>query len=438
MILITVYRTGKSIIILELMALICVISILLMPSIGYTYFHINFPPAVYYDYVMKIEPQKYFNFSIPVSSAYCFGLLWPTFKKNNLMIDYQEIIRNIRKRLEFDKVGFILVIIGTVAFYLKSIVSPALNFVIHIIYLFSFSGFLYLFYTNKSTYRTLVLVFILLSVISYTLNSGMFTILAFMGAVISSILLLGSKATFFKKIIIFIFAFFLLYFTQLTKMSFRKKLSTSTIELARGKLILNELKNNLKIVSQLDMDPVYLYPLYLRLNQSYYLQLVMNKIPRQMPFDNGSRLFMTIASSLVPRLFWKDKPKSGGIENMSYYTNMPIKDFTVNVGPVGEAYGSFGPNGAILAIFLLGLFISNVFYLIIKAGTRNGIIILWLPILFMEIFYSFENDHLGIFNSLLKSGLVIFILYRLFPAIFKVNANYKIVKNNFISQKSKF
>lgn len=157
-----------------------------------------------------------------------------------------------------------------------------------------------------------------------------------------------------------------------------------------------------------------------------------------MPFDNGSRLFMTIASSLVPRLFWKDKPKSGGIENMSYYTNMPIKDFTVNVGPVGEAYGSFGPNGAILAIFLLGLFISNVFYLIIKAGTRNGIIILWLPILFMEIFYSFENDHLGIFNSLLKSGLVIFILYRLFPAIFKVNANYKIVKNNFISQKSKF
>ena len=48
---------------------------------------------------------------------------------------------------------------------------------------------------------------------------------------------------------------------------------------------------------------------------------------------------------------------AGGQYNMKYYTGLVIEGWSTNVGPVGEAYGSFGVTGGIMYMFCLGLFI---------------------------------------------------------------------------------
>jgi hypothetical protein len=64
-----------------------------------------------------------------------------------------------------------------------------------------------------------------------------------------------------------------------------------------------------------------------------------------------------MASAFVPRFLWADKPMAGGIANMKYYTGYTIKGYTTNVGPLGEAYGSFGVTGGVVFMMVLGTFI---------------------------------------------------------------------------------
>ncbi len=57
-------------------------------------------------------------------------------------------------------------------------------------------------------------------------------------------------------------------------------------------------------------------------------------------------------------LFWPDKPMAGGKYNMKYYTGINIVGWSTNVGPLGEAWGSFGKVGGIIYMFFIGFIYS--------------------------------------------------------------------------------
>ena len=126
------------------------------------------------------------------------------------------------------------------------------------------------------------------------------------------------------------------------------------------------------------------------------------------------------ASAFVPRFLWPDKPEAGGKFNMEFYTGYRIVGWSTNVGPLGEAYGSFGVTGGIVYMFFLGLFIRWMYVLVFKAARNVPLLICWLPVFFFQIISSAETDSLQIFNSLIKASFFVWLLYKFLPSWFGV------------------
>ena len=176
--------------------------------------------------------------------------------------------------------------------------------------------------------------------------------------------------------------------------------------------------------------PEALFPVYYRTNQGFNIGLVMRRFPAVKDFDNGSKLSIDFASTFVPRFLWPDKPMAGGVYNMKYYTGLVIDGWSTNVGPVGEAYGSFGVTGGIFYMFCLGLFIRWAYQQVFRVSRRIPLLILWMPVLFYQVTYSAENDSLQILNSLMKSAFLIFILYKALPTLFGIGRHLNKAKQS--------
>jgi hypothetical protein len=144
----------------------------------------------------------------------------------------------------------------------------------------------------------------------------------------------------------------------------------------------------------------------------------MRRIPQYQEFDNGSRLFLSLASAFIPRFLWPDKPEAGGKFNMRYYTGYTIVGWSTNVGPLGEAYGSFGASGGIIFMIILGFFMRWSYGYVFALARDKPLLIFWIPVLFYQVTYSAETDTLQILNSLLKTAFFIWLLYKAFPRHF--------------------
>jgi hypothetical protein len=146
----------------------------------------------------------------------------------------------------------------------------------------------------------------------------------------------------------------------------------------------------------------------------------MRRFPRIKQHDYGRNLLIAAASSFVPRFLWPDKPEAGGKFNMKYYANITLKGWSTNVGPLGEAYGSFGITGGIIFMLFLGLFVRWAYRKLFTLSRKIPLIICWIPVLFYQITYSAETDTLQILNSFIKSAFFVYILYKFLPEWFGV------------------
>ncbi|MBK6390612.1 MAG: hypothetical protein IPF70_08590 [Saprospiraceae bacterium] len=122
-------------------------------------------------------------------------------------------------------------------------------------------------------------------------------------------------------------------------------------------------------------------------------------------------------ASFIPRIFWPDKPTSGGKANMKYYANVFLDTTSMDVGPIGEGYGSFGKWGGILYMFFFGSFLSLSFRYFISLCKKYPLLIFWQPLVFYEVIYCMENDTMQAMNSLIKIGIILFILFEYFPIL---------------------
>ena len=162
------------------------------------------------------------------------------------------------------------------------------------------------------------------------------------------------------------------------------------------------------------------FPIYYRTNQGFNVALDIRRFPAVKPHDNGKNLMLAAASAFVPRVLWPNKPEAGGKFNMKYYANITLRGWSTNVGPLGEAYGSFGVTGGIIFMFCLGMFIRWAYYKLFSLSRKIPLLICWIPVLFYQITYSAETDTLQILNSLIKAAFFIWVLYKFLPGWFGV------------------
>ena len=317
-------------------------------------------------------------------------------------------------------VSLMILLLGVFSLIFSSIFPSALQYAFMLFYFSSFAGLLYVYFQPESGRRLLVVLLFSVIIIFEALNIGMFTVFAYMGITLFSFLVLGKKYGIVRKVSFLFLGIILLLFIQTVKQGYRKKLWDTNYKGNAIALFATVAKDELTNNSFTNWKTYY-FPIYYRTNQGFNLMTVMRRFPKKVEFDGGSQLFINIFSSFVPRVLWPDKPEAGGVANMKYYAGLKIKGWSTNVGPIGEAYASFGPRWGVVFMMLLALFIRFVYFVVFRYADTIPLLIFWIPVLFYQVTYSAEADTLQIFNSLIKSTFFIWLLYKFLPSWFARN-----------------
>ncbi len=297
----------------------------------------------------------------------------------------------------------------------------ALRFAFLLFFFAGFAGFLYVYYSKNFRWRKAVVSIFLAFILLATLNSGMFTVVAYMGLTLFSFFFVGRKAKLWKKLAVFLLGGFLLVVIQMVKPAFRAATWKEDYQGSKAALFASLFADK---VSNFSIESADLFfPVYYRTNQGFNVALVMRRFPSKHDFDYGSKVIVDIASALVPRFLWPDKPEAGGKFNMQYYAGLYIIGWSTNVGPLGEAYGSFGPMGGVFYMIFLALFIRLAYRHVFKLALKTPLLLFWIPVLFYQVTYSAETDTLQILNSILKASFFVWLLYKIKPDLFKIIAD---------------
>jgi len=406
---------GKGIVLREIIALHSCFVCLLMPLVGYTFFPRTNAIARIWVRYMPIPLEQYFSFCLPAVAGFVLALCWPLMNQK-----YTDHGPALQARLEKARgivqqkanIGLLLLVIGMLSFEGSNYLPAAVQFFFLLFYFAGFAGLLYVYYAKSFKYRKVVLFGFAIFILITTLNTGMFTIVAYMGMTLLSFFFLGQKTKLWKKLMFFAVAVFFLMVVQMVKPAFRAKIWKGDYQGNRALLFGNLFMDKLTNLNVESAD--VFFPVYYRTNQGFNVSLVMRRIPASQPHDNGSNLALALASAFVPRFLWPDKPEAGGKFNMAYYTGIKIVGWSTNIGPLGEAWGSFGTAG-ILFMVLLGLFIRFAYRTIFKISVKIPLLMFWLPVFFYQVTYSAETDTLQIFNFLVKASFFVFLLYKVKP-----------------------
>ncbi len=414
-------KLGKGLVLRELVVLHTIFITLVMPSVGYNVYNIdNFLARIFYRF-MLVPEGTYFGFVMPAVCAFSLSMCYPITNKGQILDEGKsfkillQLARNELKR--HTKTGIIIVITGVLSFFFIGLVPDVFKFVVTLFFFSAFAGILYIFYSPPLPSKNVLLILFTVFIVGLAIQSGVFTVVVYMGITLFSFLFLGKSYALWKKFLVFIVGCFFLFIVQNVKTSYRDLTWKGKEVDNKSTLFMDLMLDKLNNIDQL-ININGFFPVYMRTNQGYNITVVMRRIPANQDFDNGSHLFLTAASALVPRLIWPDKPQAGGKESMKYYTGYNIEGWSTNVSPLGEAYGSFGPIGGIFYMFVLGLFIRWVYKKVFVIAQNLPLLVLWIPLLFYQITYSMETDSLQIFNSLLKGALFIWLLYKLSPGWF--------------------
>ena len=410
-------KLGKGIILRELMALHGCVVCLLMPMLGYLIYNESNYLAVKWLHYMPVNEKTYFDFALPAMTGFVTAVCWPvnsppftdTGKYLTSIIDKS---RNILAKIP--NIGLTLLIVGVSVYAISDFLPTSLQFAFLLFYFSSFAGFLYVYFTPNVKYKVPILILFGLFIVFNALKTGMFTIIAYMGITIFSFFFIGRKSPMWKKMIGFVVGIFLLMLIQSVKQTYRKLTWKSDFEGNRAMVFSDLIQERLQSNAGFFSADAF-FPMYYRGNQGYNVGLVMQRIPALQPFDNGNNLLTSFASSLVPRVVWPNKPEAGGKFNMKYYTGYVINGWSTNVGPLGEAYGSFGVLGGIIYMTFLGAFVRWSYRKVFVIAHRIPLLLFWIPVLFYQVTYSLESDTLQILNSLFKSALFIWLIHRFLP-----------------------
>lgn len=413
-------KLGRGIVLREMIALFGVFITLAMPLLGYSVYNHDSKLARIWVRYMPVPENFYFDFALPAVAGFVLVLCWPMNSKDvsDTGKPLMDTLDRVKVQLErMPKTGIFIVVLGLIVFALIEFLPVAFQFFASLLYFASFAGILYVYFTPNLKFKKPILILFTIFIISNALRGGMFTIVAYMGITMFSFLFLGKKAKFWKKLAVFAFSAFLLLVIQSVKVTYRRMTWRENYQGNQALLFSQLVWDRLNSPKGFLAEDAF-FPIYYRTNQGYNVAMVMRRFPNYKQHDYGENLAVTLASSVVPRILWPSKPEAGGKFNMLYYTGLNLRGWSTNVGPLGEAYGSFGVTGGILYMIALGAFIRWCYRKIFVVSMKIPLVIFWLPVLFYQITYSAESDSLQIFNSIFKSAFFVWLLYKITPEWF--------------------
>jgi hypothetical protein len=407
---------GKKVVVLDIAVILAVFTWLVMPVIFYTYYtKANHLARIFYKY-MPIPADEYFSYAVPGTVMLILG-----FKIRLARLEINERPQAFRAKLDSffqgkARSGFILIGISFVAGILLKVTPASLGRVVGLMMHLGHVGVFYIFFSGHK-HRIKILVGILALLLVQSIATGMFGELVYLMAIFYILIALYIKQqSLTRKLVVTVFGLLVIALIQSVKADYRKVAWVSGSDAGLFmELVVNSATNPSHIL-QKDI----LYSQAVRLNQGWLIAVTMDRVPRKFDYAYGETIWMSLAAAVVPRIVWPDKPEAGGKYNLKRFWGYNLKGYSMNIGPIGEAYANFGTTGGIIFMFFYGLFFNLMLTSLLRWSEKRPSVLCWIPFLF---FYAVvvETDILTSVGSITTSVIFMVIFIRLFKYVTKIS-----------------
>jgi len=397
---------GKSIPIKELVATLLLLQIFISPLVAYRYLDNKAHFSMY------VDESIYMMYAIPACIFFVLGLFIPIYVNINYKTIFNNLISTASKRNE--KIAFIFILLGVSSSLFGSMTPISIAFIVYLLKLLQFIGaFMLLFSQNKLKYVWVGIVYLLF--FYEIVNGGVFYDLFVWMFFLYMLLETKLKSSFFRKIIIVLTGFYIIYFIQSIKADYRSEAWDENNKTDNTEIFINVMEEKTN-ESNLLNNETDLDKFISRLNTGWILSKVMSFTPKSQPFTDGETLKEDLINTLLPRFLFPDKAKTGGKQNQEKFTKFTGRRLTghttMRIGAVSDGYINFGIVGGVITMFCLGLLINLILVIILKLNLNNPIYILWIPFIFAYVIRM--SDLQVILNYTLKAFLFVIGINYLF------------------------
>lgn len=407
---------GKKIIILEIACLMALVTWLVAPVIFYQYFNEHHHLAKLWKLYMPVNSDVYYSYVFWGTLSMILGMSL-SLRNKSILKNPGPIFEDIKIQLSYKKhVGYILIFLGIVSNIVSLYISiPSFGFIFYLFNKLYLVGLLYLYFSVRN-FNGLFLFLGMAILLFLSIKKALFGEFIYYSMLTVFLAFSKSKIYFSSKVALIISAFVLIFLIQSVKHEYRK---TAWKDGADISLFSQLVLENSKQMIQLLTNETVSFAISARLNQGYLIAKTMDTVPDKKPYAIGGTIMLSALAVVVPRFIWTSKPQSGGKFNLERFANMKIKGYSMNISPIGEAYGNFTKWGGIIFMFFYGLFFNLSLNYILKISRSRPLILLWIPFLFLYALGT-ETDILSTVNYLVKASIFLFIIYQFFRLFFKI------------------
>ena len=368
----------------------------------------------HYKYFMYVDESTYMTLVVPSMILFSFGALF--WVRSNSFKNFLDDLELHLKSLK-PYVAYMLMIGGFACDFLQNSAPGALAFVFFLLSNLKYIGSAYYLYGTQSNARWYVFWGILGLTFISSIKAGMFHDFFLWSVFLFSIAALRLKLSLLSKIFISVVGLFGIYILQSVKGDYREiiwkgKVSGSKYELFFD-LVINKLEGNTNNSDEIG-------EVNTRLNQGWIISAIMKNVPVKQSFAQGETIEEAIYASVLPRFLNPEKKQAGGRENFKRFTGLELGEGTsMGTSIIGEAYANFGNNGTYVFMLIWGLSLSYYWRILLKISKKNPTLILWIPILFLQVVKA-ETELVVVLNHLVKSSMLVFGVFWISRNVLKV------------------
>ncbi len=398
LLVLVIYKSGKSFPLIYLFFLIFYVQYVLATYLIYT------------DYkqlsvLMPIPMDELFSYLLPSLFSLFLGVY--IFKKDT---DDRELTKRIDP-VNAMRLGYLLVFVS----YSFDLVE--LKGVTSLNSIFSFTRYLkfigaFCFLFSGSFFSYLIVACVYMQLVLSSFANGLFIDLIVWGMFLFFFVTIKFKLSILVKSIIIVSAVPFLILVQSAKKEYRKATWYTRSKSAdpSAALYTDLIAKNVENQDLFDSNSKVFRSTIGRLNQGWHLGLALRHVPLKKPFANGMEMLTDVTSSLLPRVLYPSKKVVHTKEKFAYYTGFKIKGGTsMTIGILGDFYINFGREGSIIALFIFGALISRFLnFFKRKFVSDKPINIVWIPFIMMY-FVQADNEFYSLLNAIIK-GFFIFLI----------------------------
>ncbi|RTE51717.1 hypothetical protein EHW67_16020 [Arenibacter aquaticus] len=364
---------------------------------------------------MSVPIDEYLPFGTFASLSFITGLFVFTPK---LSLKPLKINPEIASRL-----GRVFLTIGLLSSFAMLILPDSLRSIVTFFIILKWPGVFSLIFSQKKIDKFLVVIVFLEIAISAILNALLIEFIVFS---IFMLMYISLRYTISNKIKITMALSAMLFLTvyQGIKAEYRKVVWENEVSFIDKIGLLSELIsfNSFSAAFNIDIgnNDSLLQTIH-RLNQGWQTSMVMNHVPTNVKFEDGSALLEDVTSSIMPRFLYPNKRVVNDYKRFNYYTGYNLNSGTaMTIGVLGDIYINFGFFGSFFCLFILGAFFSRISLWFYKQFVySNPINIIWLPFIFSYLIRP-GNEFYMVLNHLFKALIVFFVVKKIvYPYLIK-------------------